>query len=558
VNLELEVSMYRFLVLLTICPTTWMLIPTQSAIARPLTQSSIKTSSASPNQPLTKFILAQADPVIKIEKIEVSGSSIFKAEITKIIDSYLNKTLAFEDLNAIADAITTLYVNNGFINTLAILPPQTIANGIVKIQVIEGRVDEIKIEGLQRLNPDYVISRVKLATLSPFNRDSLEDQLKLLRVNPLFANIEASLRPSDRSGQSILIIKATEANPFSTSFSTDNYNPTSIGGEKFGASLTYLNLFEGVGDRISVGYNRSYSGGLSQLDFNYQIPLNAMNGTLDFRYSPTAFRITDPAFSDLNIRGNSDLLEFNFRQPLIRSPREEFALSLGFSYLSGQSFVFDNLPFPAIGADANGATKTSVLKFAQDYLSRDPAGAWGLRSQFNFGLGIFDATSNPNPIPSGQFFSWLLQGQRVQTLDDNNLLIFQTDLQLTPNNLLPSQQFVIGGGQSVRGFRQNARIGDNGVRLSVENRFTVQRNALGDPVLQLVPFLDAGVVWNNQSNPNINPSQNFLAGAGIGVIWEPIKRLTARLEYALPFINLSDRSSNIQDSALYFSLNYRP
>jgi hemolysin activation/secretion protein len=110
----------------------------------------------------------------------------------------------------------------------------------------------------------------------------------------------------------------------------------------------------------------------------------------------------------------------------------------------------------------------------------------------------------------------------------------------------------------VRGFRQNARIGDNGVRLSIENRYTVQRNAAGDPVLQLVPFLDTGVVWNTSGNPNIQPSQNLLAGAGIGIVWEPIKRLTARLEYALPFINLSDRSSNIQDTALYFSLNYRP
>ncbi len=397
-----------------------------------------------------------------------------------------------------------------------------------------------------------------MANLSPFNRDSLEDQLKLLRVNPLFTNIEASLRPSNQSGQSILIIKAQEANPFSSNFSVDNYSPTTIGGERFGVSLSYLNLFEGSGDQISLGYNRSFTGGLSQFDFNYQIPIDAMNGTLQFRYSPSAFRITDPAFSDLNIRGNSDLVEFNFRQPILRSPREEFALSLGFNYLSGQSFVFDNFPFPAIGADANGATKTSVLKFGQDYLLRDPVGAWGVRSQFNFGLGIFDATNNPAPIPSGQFFSWLLQAQRLQVLDENNILILQTDLQLTPNSLLPSQQFVIGGGQSVRGFRQNARIGDNGARFSVENRFTVQRNAAGDPVLQLVPFLDAGVVWNNASNPNPVSSQNFLAGGGIGIIWEPIKRLTARLEYALPFITLSDRSSNIQDAALYFSVNYRP
>jgi hemolysin activation/secretion protein len=522
-----------------------------SLLSLPLVWSdlAIAQNSTPPTQP---------EVSVTITKVEVLGNSIFNDEITKITEPYLNKTLTLEELNAIADSITSLYVNGGFINSLAVLQPQNITNGLVKIQVLEGSITDIKIEGLERLNPEYVLSRVRLASLSPFNRDRLEDQLKLLRVNPLFENIEASVRAGDKSGQSILVIKAKEANPFIANFNIDNYSPTSIGSERFGVNLTYLNLFEGTGDQLSFGYNRTFSGGSSQFDLNYQIPINAMNGTLQFRYSPTAYRITDPAFSALNIRGNSDLLEFNFRQPIVRSPREEFALSLGFSYLSGQSFVFDNFPFPSIGSDPNGATKTSVLKFGQDYLIRDPAGAWGLRSTFNFGLGIFNATTNPAPIPSAQFFSWLFQAQRVQVLNDDNLLVVQADLQLTPNTLLPSQQFVIGGGQSVRGFRQNARIGDNGVRLSIENRYTVQRNAAGDPVLQLVPFLDTGVVWNTSGNPNIQPSQNLLAGAGLGIIWEPIKRLTARLEYALPFINLSDRSSNIQDTALYFSLNYRP
>lgn len=496
--------------------------------------------------------------IVTVKQIEVSGNTIFKPEIAEITARYLNQSLNLEQLNTIADAITTLYVNKGFINSLAIVPNQSINDGIVKIQVFEGAISEIRVEGLQRLSSDYVLSRVKLAQLSPFNRDDLEDRLKLLRVNPLFSNVEATLRPTNATGKSILLIKAQEAEPFSANFNIDNYAATSIGGEKFGVNLSYLNLFEGSGDQLSLTYNRSFSGGFSQFDLSYQIPINAQDGTFQFRYVPSSFRITDPAFSDLNIRGGSDLVEFNYRQPLVRSPREEFALSLGFSYLGGQSFVFDNLPFPAIGSTADGSTRTSVLRVGQDYLLRDDRGVWALKSQLNFGLGIFNATVNDAPLPSGQFFSWLLQGQRLQVMNDDNLLILQAALQLSPNSLFPSQQFVIGGGQSVRGFRQNARIGDNGLRLSVENRYTIQRDAGGEPVLQIVPFLDAGVVWNNASNPNVLPSQNFLAGAGIGIIWEPIKRLTARLEYGLPFVNLSDRSSNIQDSALYFSLNYRP
>ena len=97
----------------------------------------------------------------------------------------------------------------------------------------------------------------------------------------------------------------------------------------------------------------------------------------------------------------------------MRSPRVEFTLSLGFTYEDGQTFLFDNLATPfGIGPDANGVSRTSVIKFGQDYIKREPQGAWFLRrrsppqaSQFSFGIDILDATINNHPIPDGRFFS---------------------------------------------------------------------------------------------------------------------------------------------------------
>ena len=149
-----------------------------------------------------------------------------------------------------------------------------------------------------------------------------------------------------------------------------------------------------------------------------------------------------------------------------------------------------------------------------------------LRSQFSLGLNAFDATNGPEP--NGQFFSWLGQVQRVQRLGANQLLIAQGDVQLASDPLLPSQQFVIGGGQSVRGYRQNLRSGDNGVRFSLENRIALQRNAVGNPIFQLAPFLDAGWVWNHSSNPTTLSNETFLASVGLGVIIEPLAGLVLR------------------------------
>ena len=111
-----------------------------------------------------------------------------------------------------------------------------------------------------------------------------------------------------------------------------------------------------------------------------------------------------------------------------------------------------------------------------------------MRSQFNVGIDVFDATVNSDSKPDGRFFSWLGQAQRAQQLGKNNLLIAQAELQLSPDYLISSQQFFIGGGQSLRGYQQNSRSGDNGVRFSVENRTTYIEMNLVIPTYKLYPL----------------------------------------------------------------------
>jgi hemolysin activation/secretion protein len=235
------------------------------------------------------------------------------------------------------------------------------------------------------------------------------------------------------------------------------------------------------------------------------------------------------------------------------------ALSLGFTHQDGQTFtVFGPTPF-GIGPDEEGISRTSVIKFGQEYTLRQTSGAWAFRSLFSFGTGLFDATENSDvdeDFPDGQFVSWLAQIQRVQIINPDNFLIIQADLQLAFDSLLPAQQFVIGGGQSVRGYRQNVRAGDNGFRISVEDRITLERDESGIATFVLAPFFDVGYVWNRGINPNELVDQTFIAGLGLGILWEPLPNLNLRLDYGLPLVDLDDRGENAQDDGFYFSVNY--
>lgn len=504
------------------------------------------------------FFIAQneTDKLFNIKEIQVINNSIFAEEINDIISPYKNSSLTLAKLEEITQEITALYLNSGYITTRAVFDKITEEN-IAIIRVEEGQVEKINIEGAQRLE-NYVRDRISLGTNTPLNSGNLEDQLRLLKNDPLIKNIEASLRKGSGERQSILDVKVTEANAIFGTVGIDNYSPPSIGGTQMTFNLGYGNVF-GLGDSFAISYRPRLEDwtGTYNLDIDYSLPLNPMNGTLQAKVSLQENKVVEGNFQELDIRGESQFYEISYRQPLIRNPREEFALSVGMSYRHGQTFTFQGpTPF-GFGPDEDGVSRTNVISFGQDYVKRDPHGAWGVRSQFRIGVGIFNVTTSVRPNdPDGYFFAWLGQLQRVQLINQDNLLIIQADIQLSDSPLLPSEQFVIGGGQSVRGYRQNVRAGDNGFRFSIEDRITLAKNKELLPVFQLTPFFDMGSTWNAGGNPNFQPSERFIAALGLGLIWQPFDGLNLRLDYAPPLIDLVDRGNNIQDDGLYFNLKY--
>ncbi len=501
---------------------------------------------------------------IPVQRVLISGSTILTPEeINTLVGPLEGRLVTLLELRQVADKITEIYLERGYITSRAFLPPQTITEGTVKIEVVEGILGEIQIEGTKRLRDSYIKSRIQLGVGKPLDTARLENQLRLLRSNPLFENIEASLRASQTPGESILIVRVTETNPFELSMNADNYSPPTVGSERTGWTALHRNL-TGRGDFFVASYNttRLFDDESDVFDFIYNLPINAMNGTLQVRAAPNSNRIGQEFSGDLKITGTTDVYEFSYRQPIFRNPRQEFALSLGLTYQRTKSFLDDELLNFADPNDTedNGINSSTVIRLGQDYIRRDPLGAWALRSQFNIGTGLFDATVRQDPEPDGHFLSWLGQVQRVQRLSGSHLLIIQGDLQLSSTGVLPYQQFIIGGGLSLRGYRQNVRSGDNGFRFSIEDRITVYRDESGLPLIQLTPFIDIGAVWNDGSNPNNEflPDQRFLAGAGIGLIWQLLPEVDLRLDYGLPLVHLDDRGNNAQDSGFYFSVIFRP
>lgn len=485
----------------------------------------------------------ESGPTVVVQRFDVSGSSVFDAsDFDAVLAPFVGQSLGIDQLRQAADSITQLYLNEGYITSRAVLPNQPITDGIVQLQVIEGSLEEIRIEDTDRL-ANYVRSRIVLGSKPPLNQFDLEDQLRLLRADPLIDNIEASLRAGTGLGQSILVVRIAEADPVEAHLTLDTDSPVSVGVVRTGANITYRNPF-GIGDQIRAAAYRATTGGSNLYELSYSAPINAMNGTISARFLPSEFDIISPRnLADLNIEGDAQVYELTYRQPLVRTPREEFALSLGFRHRDGDTRL--------LGQDFT-SNSASVIQFSQDYLRRDVQGAWALRSQFNLGVDWLDATNASSPLPDSQFFSWLGQVQRAQILNPDHLLILQGDAQVATDTLLGSEQFVAGGRQSVRGYGQNARFGDNGVRLSVEDRITVQRDESGAPIMLLSPFLDMAAVWNSKSGTTVNDDR-FLLGTGVGFTYRPVEGLDLRLDIGVPLVDIDDSAP--QDVFIYLDFD---
>ena len=520
---------------------------------KPLSPILESPSTSSPDQPSRA---AQNGVLIPVKRIDILGGSILtSAEIETLILPLQNKSVTLNQLQEVADKITQIYQDRNFITSRAVLAPQDIKNGVVTIQVREGALERVDVKRsgdvTGRLNDNYIRDRILQSVSTPLNFTHLEDALQLLRSDPLIGDIRANLTTGSQANQSILQITFSEAKTLSIRPFFDNYGNVSTGIYRVGVNLQELNT-TGIGDSTFVGYTRSGSADVYQL--NYQYPLNPQAGTLSFNFSAGQNPITEKPFDTLNILTDSQTYELAYRQPLLRSPREEFAIvgSIAFensgSYFGNRSFNFQNFKFD------DGRSQSRVLRFSQDYLSRDPDGAWVLRSTLNLGLNILGATIRNDGSPDGRFFYWVGQVLRVQRLgnDKDTLAFFRLNMQFSGDQLLSLNRFSIGGPQSIRGYRQNQLAGDSGLQASVEFQFPVARDEEGASIVKLLPFLEAGTIWNSSG---ANSTAQSLFSIGLGATYQPIRNLVLRLDYGIPLVNVSNSGNNLQDSGLYFSVN---
>jgi hemolysin activation/secretion protein len=215
-------------------------------------------------------------------------------------------------------------------------------------------------------------------------------------------------------------------------------------------------------------------------------------------------------------------------------------------FLLGQGFSFSP-------DGERGVTELAVLQLGQELTLRSPRSVFAARSALRWGLDALGATTGSTE-PDGQFLSWLVQAQWARRLPRwGATLLLRGDLQLSTDPLPGIEQFGIGGASTVRGYRENRLVRDNGWVGSLELRVPLWRRPNAEPLFELVPFFDVGRSWNRG---RATPGVATLSSAGVGLLFRIRANLYGQIYYAHGFRDLPDAASRraLQDRGVHFRI----
>lgn len=520
---------------------------------------------------------AQAVPAntFLIDRIELHFSPpgvtppIDRAALAGLLGAYEGRPVTAGELIDLRDAITQLHVDQGYVNSGAVIAAQDLADRVLDIEIVLGSLGEVTVTGTQALDPAYVEERIRLAAAIPFDLDMLRERLQILLKDPAILAIDANLLPGTRRGEARLAVVVEERPPLTVDTTLANDQAPSVGSLRLDGVALWSSV-SGAGDPLRL--EAEASAGSYSLELGYERPVTASDLRWRVVADYAAAEVIEDPFDTLDIESNSAGLTVGVSYPVYRSPLDEVLLDLSLERRRGQSFLLGD-GFSFSPGTKDGVSDITALRFAQTWRRQDRALAFAVQSIFSVGLdalGASDRCENTAGTrqPCSEFFTWQGQAEAVllpftghpDWIVADHQLALRLGGQIAADPLLPSEQITIGGIDTVRGYRQNFLVRDSGWFASVEYRMPIgrlpipalQRN-LEDGLVELIPFFDIGGGRDKQHG---GLTDDTIASAGLGVRWRPSEALDMALYVAQPFEGRPDDPDNLQDLGIHFRISF--
>jgi hemolysin activation/secretion protein len=539
------------LILCLVGPAVAQQVPNAGSILRQL-------EPEQPNLPLPKADssrssapAAASGPAIHVRAFRIDGNRrIPAAQIQKLLAGYVNRDLSPADLRQATDSIARLYHRSGWLARV-LVPPQRVDNGVLLIQVVEGRLGKIVFSGDTNVNalhvsPQRIVDRVqsRLTPGAPLSQDDLTRGVLLAGDLPGIS-VAANETSGENNGLTDVVLDVQNQEVLSGQFSVDNYSQASVGSERASGWLDFNSAF-GFGEELGV--LGILTPDLQFGRFNAQLPVTDDGLTLGLNVAALNYEVKAPGYQTTDPYGSSNSVGSDLEYQLLRAT--DHNLSIGVTLLR-KNFYNDN-NFGRVSDYHVYDALFFVYGNLYDTLGRGAVSTASLSA----GRGWVEMSGSPGqlddrfgPDTQGQFGMLRYRVDRTQKLGGAFSGYIAISGQLSYQNLDPSEQFYLGGPAGVRAYPVSSNGGSTGQLLNVELRWA----ALTTPhcTCGLKLLYDIGHIRQN-ANDDFPlaplPNSYFLQGVGVGAYGTG----PGKLSFSLTVVRKvgGDASAEIPDSGL--------
>lgn len=488
-------------------------------------------------------------PAIPVERFLINGNEIVSDEVLQAeLAPWTGRELTLDRIYAAADHLTMYYRKLGYGLAQVTVPAQKISDGTVELQVIEGRIGAIAVEGNEDYNFEFLQRR--LTALEPgriYRDDAMERGVLLLNDLPGLT-ARAVIKPGGEFGTSDVLFKVSEDKAeFSTS--VDNYGRDELGEIRFMADAAFNNL-AGFGDLLYVSILYSEDGLLKYGNVTYGFPTGANGARLRITANRADYEVGgDEIFELLGITGDNTTYRVDWSYPLLRSRASNMVLTTAMQRFETESFI-EGVALP------NNATELDLLEvgfFANGLAAGNHS--WSFSALLS-GNGKSNESTAADPQTDAQQAKLRLDGSYSLPFAGDWLFATRATYVYSNDPLVDSQKFSLGGPYSVRGYAPAELRGDEGAFLSLEVRryFFVA----GYP-LAWATFVDGGRAENIPfiDTPADTDLDGEIAAAGMGLLFSPdAGTFSGAIQYAEPIDNHTSLAGD-DDGHVWATFTYR-
>ncbi len=478
--------------------------------------------------------LVVSDKIAKcfpIKEVHFDGASLISdRQKAKMVKPFIGQCFAGEILSNLLKNLNSHYHNLGYVTTQIVIPKQNVIEGILRFQVIEGRI-----ENLTFGDGKFGAKMQKFGAFGMIDGEILnikDIHQGIYQINRLSSNAAVmKILPGSKDGESKIEIENNKKKPVSLKLNHDNLGSEFTGIRRSAISADFEN-FLSLNDSVSIDYttNLNNQNNYKNSDtFSFGISLPFTYSTFSFDYYISEYLGTVISGNSTNKNsGFSTQKKFGFNRAIFSDGRARLNFDTTLSLKETASYVNQKKQY---GSERRLVIGEYSLVFSTAF---ENGASLYIKPSYSRGLKILNATQDLADLSANEARAQFEVGKLYTSLSKQ----FSTKIpfsigsefngQIAKSSLYGSEQFSVGGYYSVRGFRENYITGDSGYNL--KNKIGVN---LGDlsRLKQLSPlslefFYDYGFVQNRDAYDD----SGRLSGAGFKGIFAT-KYFNASLTY---------------------------